>query len=354
MNNLKKLGLSALAGSLVAVSAQAGEMSVSGAANVSFVTGETTTSGKSIGSDQDVAFTGTGELDNGWTFTMSTAMTDANAVSSSFTSLTMGSLGTVTFGNATGGASGKYDEEVPQAYEQTSDAQANSANLVGSSLDSNAIQYNSTSYDLEGGLSVSFDIDYTPMASDVAAADGGASTYTDAWGSGQGLGVTVVSDTGASFGIYGSERESTATIIDKPAAGGGGDEFTGVAYVKYANGPLAVGASMSYYDGGVATVSGEATTDAKVVGTAAGTFESTSMSIAYSVNDNLSLSYTNTEDEYNGGGVAAVAQETDALQVAYSMGGMSIKAYRMDTTNPAYDSDASDLTVTEITLGLAF
>ena len=354
MNNLKKLGLSALAGSLVAVSAQAGDLAVTGAANVSYVTGETENSGKSIGSDQDFAVTGSGELDNGWTFTMSTALTDANTVSSSYTSLTMGSLGTVTFGNATGGASGKYDEEVPQAYEQTSDAQANSSNLVGSSLDSNAIQYNSASYDLDGGLSVSFDIDYSPMASDVAASDGGASTYTGDWGAGQALGVTVVSDMGVTFGIYGAERESTSTIEAKPAVAGGGDEFTGSTYVKYANGPLAIGASMSYYDGGVASVAGEATTAAKAHATAGGTFEATSLSIAYTVNDNLSLSYTSTEDEYNGGGVAIVSQDTDALQVAYSMGGMSIKAYRMDTTAPGYDADASDKTVTEITLGLAF
>ena len=38
MNNLKKLGVTALAGSLVAVSAQAGEMSVSGSANVTYKT----------------------------------------------------------------------------------------------------------------------------------------------------------------------------------------------------------------------------------------------------------------------------------------------------------------------------
>jgi len=354
MNNLKKLGLSALAGSLVAVSAQAGEMSVSGAANVSYVTGETNTSGKSIGSDKDVSFTGTGELDNGWTFTMSTAMTDAYAVSSSYTSLTMGSMGTVTFGTATGGASGKYDEEVPQAYEQTSDAYANSSNLVGSSLDSNAIQYNSTSYDLDGGLSVSFDIDYTPMASDAGASDGGASTYSEVWGSGQGLGVTIVSDMGASFGIYGAERENKKSIAALPVVSGGGDEFTGVAYAKYASGPLAVGVSMSYYDAGVGSVAAEATTAAKVHATAGGTFEATSMSIAYSVNDNLSLSYTDTSDEYNGGSVAVVSQDTDALQAAYSMGGMSIKAYRMEVSNPGYDADASELSVTEITLGLAF
>ena len=36
MNNLKKLGLTALAGSLVAVSAQAGELSVSGSAAIAY------------------------------------------------------------------------------------------------------------------------------------------------------------------------------------------------------------------------------------------------------------------------------------------------------------------------------
>jgi outer membrane protein OmpU len=353
MNNLKKLGLTALAGSLVAVSAQAGEMSVSGAANVSYVTGETQTSGKSIGSDQDVAFSGSGELDNGWTFTMATTMTDANTVSSSYTSLTMGSMGTLKFGNATGGASGKYDEEVPQAYEQTSDAQANSANLVGSSLDSNAIQYNSASYDLEGGMSASFDIDYTPMASDAAAADGGASTYSETWGEGMGVGVTVVSDTGLTFGIYGAERENKTPVEGLAATAGGGDEFTGASYVTYSNGPLSVGYSMTYYDGGLGTAGG-AKTAAKTITTAEGIFESTSMSIAYTVNDNLSLSYTDTEDEYDGGSLDQVTQDTTAIQVAYSMGGMSIKAYRMETDNQGFDSDADENTLSDFYLGLAF
>ena len=61
MTNIKKLGLSALAGSLVAVSAQAGEMSVTGSANVTYKTGNAINAGKSIGSDRDVSFTGTGE-----------------------------------------------------------------------------------------------------------------------------------------------------------------------------------------------------------------------------------------------------------------------------------------------------
>ena len=33
---------------------------------------------------------------------------------------------------------------------------------------------------------------------------------------------------------------------------------------------------------------------------------------------------------------------------------MSIKAYQMDVTNPAFDEDAGDVGKTEIALGLAF
>ena len=74
----------------------------------------------------------------------------------------------------------------------------------------------------------------------------------------------------------------------------------------------------------------------------------------------MSVSYTESEETYNaqsdaGGTVVAdVDQEIDAIQFAYSMGGMSIKAYQMDVTNPAFDENADDSKVTEIALGLAF
>ena len=76
----------------------------------------------------------------------------------------MGSLGTVSFGTDTGGASYKYDEEVPQAYEQISDAQQTSANIVGNQMDSNHIVYNSPSFDI-AGASISFDAEFSPNAS---------------------------------------------------------------------------------------------------------------------------------------------------------------------------------------------
>jgi outer membrane protein OmpU len=353
MNNLKKLGLSALAGSLVAVSAQAGEMSVTGSANVTYKTGADN-SGKSIGTDKDVAFTGSGELDNGWTFTVSTLLTDAYVVSSSYTSLTMGSMGTVSFGADTGGASYKYDEEVPQAYEQTSDAQQNSANIVGNQMDSNMIVYNAPALEL-GGATVNLDLEYSPDATGGAANDGGTITYSNTYGSGIGAGVTISYDA-LTVGAYGAEIENVT-----PAVAGSDkvrDVFDGVWYAKYSFGPVSIGYSESYQDQGL-TGTAESAATAKNVRTAAGFFESESISIAFNVNDDLSISYTETDDTYDSQdnastAVADVTQSTEAIQVAYSMGAMSIKAYNMETTNPGYDNDAAKKSISEIALGLSF
>ena len=356
MNNLKKLGLSALAGSLVAVSAQAGEIAVSGSANVTYKTGAGTTS-KSLGTDKDVAFSGSGELDNGYTFTVSTLLTDAMVVSSSYTSITMGSLGTVTFGADTGGLGYMYDEEVPQAYEQTSDAQQNSANIVGNATDSNMITYNAPSMDI-AGATVSVGLEYTPHASDIPANDGGLTTYNGARGSGMGAGVTIAYDA-LKVGAYAAEIDNVTVDTGDDQR----DNFEGVWYASYSFGPVAIGYSESYLENGVADTDDtpEAATAAKTVRTATGIFESESMSIAFNVNDNLSVSYTETEDTYdaqsnvNGGTeVVDVTQTTEAFQVAYSMGAMSVKAYNMETKNPGYDSNASTASVTEIALGLAF
>ena len=239
MNNLKKLGLTALAGSLVAVSAHAGEISVSGSANVTYKTKGGNT-GKSLGTDKDVAFSGSGELDNGWTFTVSTLLTDAMAVSSSYTSLTMGSMGTVTFGADTGGLGYAYDEETPQVYEQTSDAQQNSANIVGNATDSNMITYNAPSMDI-GGATISIGLEYSPHASDSAANDGGTTTYNEARGSGHGAGVTVAYDA-LKVGVYAAEIENMTPDSGDDQS----DSFEGVWYAKYSFGPVSIGYSESY------------------------------------------------------------------------------------------------------------
>ena len=69
MNNFKKIGLTALAASLVSVSANAGAMSVSGSASIGTAgySGEAVTSGNEYSMGNQLTFSGSGELDNGLT-----------------------------------------------------------------------------------------------------------------------------------------------------------------------------------------------------------------------------------------------------------------------------------------------
>ncbi len=117
MNKFKKIGLTALAGSLVTMgSATAGEMSVSGSIGVTLGYGTLGgNSSRAIGSDRDVAFTGSGELDNGTTFSMNTLLDDSYEVSGTTTTIATPSFGTFYVGTGYGLQSGRYDEEVPQA-----------------------------------------------------------------------------------------------------------------------------------------------------------------------------------------------------------------------------------------------
>ena len=91
MDKLKKVGLSALAGTLATLSAaQAGSMSVSGTAEVSYVQRDSDeVTGNTIGMSKDITFNGSGELDNGWTVSVMHELTDAAAWASSSLSIGM-------------------------------------------------------------------------------------------------------------------------------------------------------------------------------------------------------------------------------------------------------------------------
>ena len=355
MNKLTKLGLTALAGSLVAVSAQAGAMNVNGSANMTYKT-DSASEGKGLGTDKGLTISGSGELDNGWTFSLSTYMSESYTLSTHSTTLTMGSLGTVTMGYANAANGGKFDEEVPQAYEQVSDlTNAGSSNAIGSFMGSGGLAWAPPSFDL-GGIGASVVLGYSPNGDGVGTSDGGIGAKSGTWGQGFDAGLTLTSDVGVTVGMYVAERENempvAATGADKVR-----DEFNGVWYARYSAGPVSVGYSHSYLDSGV-TGSAEANTSAKVRRTAAGVFEETQMSISFNVNDNLSISYTDAEDTYNAqdgtDAIADVSQDTSLIQIAYSMGGMSIKAFQGEVDNPGYDSNAAKRSLTEISLGLAF
>ena len=66
MNNIKKIGLTALAGSLVAISAQAAEMTVSGATTLTYTSEDgTEVTGNPLGMTTSMKFAASGEV-NGY------------------------------------------------------------------------------------------------------------------------------------------------------------------------------------------------------------------------------------------------------------------------------------------------
>ena len=121
MNNITKIGLTALAGSLVATSAFAGGMSVSGSAKVTYKGGAGNSNTNNFSNSKGITFSGSGELDNGFTVSTSYTMTDA-AFSTSTVSLDMGDAGTLHFMNNTALAGiDKYDDVMPTAGEEVWD-----------------------------------------------------------------------------------------------------------------------------------------------------------------------------------------------------------------------------------------
>ena len=101
--NMKKVGLTALAASLVSFSANAGELTVSGAAslNVSQYSGEKANTPKTFSMGDQITFSGGGELDNGMNVSLSftiddgdnaTAGSEFDAHSITVSSETMGTL----------------------------------------------------------------------------------------------------------------------------------------------------------------------------------------------------------------------------------------------------------------------
>ena len=198
---------------------------------------------------------------------------------------------------------------------------------------------------------------------DSAVGDGGTGGFSASYGAGTEAGITLTYE-GLKIGAYGAERENiTAVATGQDAVR---DEFNGAWYAKYSFGPVSVGYSETYLDSGLqqsGTANGGATTTAKTLRNAAtaGFFEGEQIGIAFNVNESLSVSYTESTETYDaqsnvssGTEIADVDQKTDALQLAYSMGGMSVKVYQMEMKNPFFVEGASDRKITEIALGLAF
>ena len=104
MDNIKKLGLTALAGSMVATAASSAELSASGSWALSYTSeDDDAVNGQAFTAGNSVTFSGSGELDNGWTASMSYELDDDVMDDYSLT-LDMADMGVFKYGESVSGS----------------------------------------------------------------------------------------------------------------------------------------------------------------------------------------------------------------------------------------------------------
>jgi outer membrane protein OmpU len=322
MDNLKKIGITALAGTLASVSAaQAGSMSVSGTAELTYVQkGSTDMTGNPIGMGKDLTFNGSGELDNGWTVSVMHDLSDAAVMSSSSVTIGMGSLGTIIVDGGTGADPGSaFDNVVPQAFEEADAGLDTGMKLTGGAMsDHGTITYKLPTF---SGLSLSGS--FNPRPGSGAAADGGTSegTGTNAWVVGADWSPEMVPGLRVG-GVLGQCEDCNASNKDT-------DEET--FFATYAYGPLSIGYQVAEVDNGTTNY------DTDVYG------------VSFNVNDALSVSYQYGEtDGYSGG----VTSEYEGISAAYNIGPMAIKF--TDNSGKKMNGSTNDDDNRELNLSMSF
>ena len=303
--NMKKVGLTALAASLVSFSANAGEMAVSGAASLGlsgYSAGGDGNNPKTFSMGNQFTVSGGGELDNGLTIALSMQIDSGVPFDDHSLTISSDEMGTLKF-NGHGGSSATTSIDASVAgdiWDGFDGAAAVAVGVTGAALKDSGPGDNSVLYTLPSmmdGLSVFASLN--PQEGGVNETETGyGATYTGVEG------LTV------SYATTDIESGTTATSGDHTAM-----------KVSYAYGPITVGYSNSDHD------TGTASSDTKL----------TAYNIAYTVSDELSVSYGS--EELSVGGTTVDAEYT-AVVVAYTSGGMTItgkmeNADNVDNSNNA-------------------
>ena len=323
MDNLRKIGITALAGTLASVSAaQAGSMSVSGTAELSYVQKDSTEmTGNPIGMGKDLTFKGSGELDNGWTVSVMHDLTDAAAWASSSITIGMGSLGTIVVDQGTGADYGTaLDNVVPVAFEEADAGMDTGMKLSGSAITPNG----SITYKLPAFSGLQLGGSFQPRSGAAANADGGTSEATGKkgwefaadWSPEMVPGLRV-------GGVIGTCEDCNQGNKDT-------DEQT--FFATYAYGPLSIGYQNADIDDGTKNY------DTDIYG------------VSFNVNDALSVSYQYGETSGYGG--SNNTSEYEGISAAYNIGPMAIKF--TDNSGKNMKGTTNDDDNRELNLSMAF
>ena len=335
MNKLTKVGASALCGSLAVISAaNAGDLTPTGSAQVTWMSKESAVTGNPIGINSGFGLKGTGELDNGWAVTFNIAHTDAGAYSNANITLGIPGLGDVRIDQGTTGTGlQRMDDITPTAWEEADGAgQAAGMTKISGITGGANIQIENFEAQPDGlAIVVAFTKDADGSSSTAEKGTGGDSSYQ---GAGYDVSATVTSEL---HGMDGLTLYGGISNVDQYQNGSAvnGDKEETVLGIKYAMGGFTVGYQQTDQDTGL---------------TAATSYDNTAYGIVFAVNDNLSVSYGHVESDKQGDADDA---EANSFQAAYTMGGATFAIAETQADNIAY-AQADDKDTTTISMSLAF
>ena len=281
MNKLTKVGLTALATSLVASASYAGELSVSGGASLTYTGLDTNSDVNPWVMGDSVKFNGSGDLDNGMTVSVYYEL-DGGTYDDYNLKLGMGDMGTLSFSGASSSGSGvdSVKDIVPKAYTPVYEA----ANEVGGAVDNGLLDTSGNNQTGQWGYDVTaagFDlsVSYNPKPAAAAAAETGYSVSY----SGLMDGLTLV------YGIF-----DDGDLAENDTMG-----------VKYSMGNMTAAIQATNVD-----YEATASTDQ----------DATHMGISLAINDDLTVSAGRQEVEFDGVGEDEV---NTGIQASYTMGSIS-------------------------------
>jgi hypothetical protein len=352
MKNIIKSVIVMLSSISLFASANAGEVGVSGTAKATYniISGKSNI-GKGLGVTNELNFTATGETDAGYTWSYSMELdpgenstSPQSNANNDDTKLTLGTpYGTFGVFISEGGLD-LEDAGSQSVYARPTDMGDPSATSDNFTIDSyNNVQYHTPADLLPFGTS--FKVAYAPNLSDTAAGSSGNNAGA------------VHTRSSTDSGNNATEMQVKAAPIDGLAIGASYFEFdgsgiaksdqeaeSGAYYATYATGPISVGYSKGYKallraDGDFAT-----TTNVSY-------YDQTNYSIAFAASDDLSVSYERETSEANYVNNTTVEQESSAVQVAYTMGGMTIALSHGSHDNVGYvDAANQDQTLFAVTM----
>ena len=347
MINLKKIGLTALAGSLVAFSANAVELSVSGGSEITYTTNSGTDdiTGNPFGAATSMKFSGSGDVGLG-TATIVRTLRDnqsASSYSSAYTTLDMGDMGVFSFDSTGGGLVGTAanDDILPTAYEEVWHSVGTAGNGTSGISAKNVLGYRNTF------MGVSLSVGYrkgggdTDVSGDGETSGAGSTGSTLDWN--LAYDVPGVDGLSVSGGVSETDVNSySVTAMTLPNE----DDTSVTGHILYSTGPVSLGYRMANEQSGV-------------IGTAGTNAEA--YSVAFNVNDNLTISYAAQDLEYDNvrsaitttANEADTTQKTKAINAAYTMGAATIRT-TISTADDVSGLANNDDEHMEISLVLAF